>query len=74
MYDSEYEYGHSYYCRRVRFKNTIPYGNKRPYPLCALVERNLIINGAVDMGMGIPHIGQGWARIDLENTVSSGLT
>ena len=29
----------------------------------------MIINGAVDMGMGIPHIGQGWGRIDFKNTV-----
>jgi hypothetical protein len=40
-------------------------------PSAALVKA-MIINGAVDMGMGIPQIGQGWGRIDLENTFSSG--
>jgi hypothetical protein len=40
-------------------------------PSAALVKA-MIINGAVDIGMGIPHISQGWGRIDLENTFSSG--
>jgi subtilisin family serine protease len=37
-------------------------------PSAALLKA-AIINGAVDMGMGIPHKGQGWGRIDLDNTL-----
>ena len=35
-------------------------------PSAALLKA-LMINGSVDMGMGIPHTGQGWGRIDLDN-------
>jgi Mg-chelatase subunit ChlD len=37
-------------------------------PSAALLKA-LIINGAVDMGMGIPDDGQGWGRLDLTNTL-----
>ena len=37
-------------------------------PSAALLKA-LIINGAVDMGMGIPDDGQGWGRVDLTNTL-----
>lgn len=37
-------------------------------PSAALLKA-LIINGAVDMGMGIPHTGQGWGRVDLTSTL-----
>lgn len=37
-------------------------------PSAALVKA-IIINGAVDMGMGIPDSGQGWGRIDLTNAL-----
>lgn len=37
-------------------------------PSAALLKA-LIINGAVDMGMGIPDNGQGWGRVDLNNTL-----
>ncbi|TKB06374.1 S8 family serine peptidase [Desulforhopalus sp. IMCC35007] len=37
-------------------------------PSAALVKA-LIVNGAVDMGMGIPHNAQGWGRVDLTNTL-----
>jgi subtilisin family serine protease len=37
-------------------------------PSAALLKA-AIINGAVDMGMGIPHKAQGWGRIDLDNTL-----
>jgi subtilisin family serine protease len=37
-------------------------------PSAALLKA-AIINGAVDMGMGIPHIAQGWGRIDLDKTL-----
>jgi subtilisin family serine protease len=37
-------------------------------PSAALIKA-LMINGAVDMGMGIPHNRQGWGRIDLNNTL-----
>lgn len=35
-------------------------------PSAALLKA-IIVNGAVDMGMGIPHNGQGWGRIELSN-------
>jgi subtilisin family serine protease len=35
-------------------------------PSAALLKA-LIINGAVDLGMGIPDTGQGWGRVDLTN-------
>ncbi len=37
-------------------------------PSGALIKA-LMVNGAVDMGMGIPHTGQGWGRVDLTNTL-----
>jgi len=37
-------------------------------PSAALLKA-AIINGAVDMGMGIPNKTQGWGRIDLDNTL-----
>lgn len=37
-------------------------------PSAALLKA-IIINGAVDMGMGVPDDGQGWGRIDLTNTL-----
>jgi subtilisin family serine protease len=37
-------------------------------PSAALLKA-LIINGAVDMGMGVPHNDQGWGRVDLTNTL-----
>jgi len=37
-------------------------------PSAALLKA-AIINGAVDMGVGIPHKTQGWGRIDLDNTL-----
>lgn len=37
-------------------------------PSAALVKA-LIINGAVDMGMGIPDNGQGWGRVEMNNTL-----
>ena len=35
----------------------------------ATLLKSAIINGALDMGMGIPHNSQGWGRIDLDNTL-----
>ncbi|MBL8179797.1 MAG: S8 family serine peptidase [Bryobacterales bacterium] len=29
----------------------------------------IMVNGAVDMGMGVPHTGQGWGRIDMTNAL-----
>jgi subtilisin family serine protease len=37
-------------------------------PSAALIK-GLIINGAIDMGMGIPDNHQGWGRVDLNNTL-----
>lgn len=37
-------------------------------PSAALLKA-LIVNGAVDMGMGVPHNGQGWGRVDLTHTL-----
>lgn len=37
-------------------------------PSAALIKA-LVINGAVDMGLGIPHDGQGWGRVDLTNAL-----
>ncbi|MFY9943459.1 MAG: S8 family serine peptidase [Desulfobacterales bacterium] len=37
-------------------------------PSAALIKA-LIVNGAVDMGMGIPDNSQGWGRVDLANTL-----
>jgi hypothetical protein len=37
-------------------------------PSSALI-RAILINGAVDMGMGIPHKFQGWGRVDLRNSL-----
>ena len=37
-------------------------------PSAALIKA-LMINGAIDMGMGIPDNRQGWGRIDLNNTL-----
>ena len=37
-------------------------------PSAALIKA-IVINGAVDMGMGIPDNGQGWGRIDLSNAL-----
>ncbi|MHC4617830.1 MAG: S8 family serine peptidase [Planctomycetota bacterium] len=37
-------------------------------PSAALLKA-LIVNGAVDMGMGIPDDEQGWGRLDLANTL-----
>jgi hypothetical protein len=36
--------------------------------LAALIKA-LMINGAIDMGKGIPDNRQGWGRIDLNNTL-----
>ncbi len=38
-------------------------------PSAALLKA-LIVNGAVDMGMGVPHTGQGWGRLDLPTSVT----
>lgn len=35
-------------------------------PSAALIKA-LMVNGSVDMGMGVPHNGQGWGRVDLDN-------
>ena len=35
-------------------------------PSAALIKA-LMVNGAVDMGVGVPHNGQGWGRVDLDN-------
>ncbi|KAF5428909.1 Serine protease [Candidatus Methanophagaceae archaeon] len=37
-------------------------------PSAALLKA-IIINGAIDMGMGIPDNGQGWGRIELNNSL-----
>lgn len=37
-------------------------------PSAALLKA-LMVNGAVDMGLGVPHIGQGWGRVDLANAL-----
>lgn len=37
-------------------------------PSAALIKA-LVVNGAVDMGMGVPHNGQGWGRAELSNSL-----
>jgi subtilisin family serine protease len=39
-------------------------------PSAALLKA-VIINGAIEVGVGIPHKFQGWGRIDLDNTLFS---
>jgi hypothetical protein len=37
-------------------------------PSAALIKA-IVVNGAVDMGMGLPHNGQGWGRLELNNAL-----
>ncbi|NII27353.1 S8 family serine peptidase [Pseudoflavitalea sp. X16] len=43
---------------------------KRGHSPSAALIKAFAINGAVDMGMGVPHPAQGWGRLDLSNTLS----
>jgi subtilisin family serine protease len=40
-----------------------------PNPSAALIKA-LMVNGAVDMGQGVPNNRQGWGRVDLVNTIN----
>ena len=42
---------------------------QRQHDPSAALLKALIVNGATDMGLGVPHRDQGWGRIDLENTL-----